>query len=68
MHDKKPFGRRSKHIDTRFFKLREFVEEKVLELHKVDTLNNVANCLTKALRASQEQVERARDYMFGTKT
>jgi hypothetical protein len=66
MHDKKPFGRRSKHIDTRVFKLREFVEEKVLELHKVDTLDNVADCLTKAL--SREQVERARDYMFGTKT
>jgi hypothetical protein len=66
MHDKKPFGRRSKHTDTRVFKLREFVEEKVLELHKVDTLYNVANCLTKAL--SREQVEQARDYMFGTKT
>ncbi len=49
MHDKKPFGRRSKHIDTRVFKLREFVEEKVLELHKVNTLDNVADCLTKAL-------------------
>ncbi len=57
---KKPFGRQSKHIDTRVFKLREFVEQKVLELHKVDTLDNVAYCLTKAL--SREQVERACDY------
>jgi hypothetical protein len=42
------------------------VEEKVLELHKVDTFDNVADSLTKAL--SQEQVERACDYMFGNKT
>jgi hypothetical protein len=66
MHNKKPFGRRSKNIYTRVFKLRKLVENKVLELHKVDTLDNVVGCLTKAL--SREQVERARDYMFGNKT
>jgi hypothetical protein len=42
------------------------VQDKILVLHKVDTLNNLAYCLTKAL--SREQVEQARAYMFGTKT
>jgi hypothetical protein len=66
MQDKKPFAQRSKHIDTNVFKLRKLVEDKVLELHKVDTLDNMADCLTKAL--SQEQVEQGRNYMFGNKT
>jgi hypothetical protein len=61
---KRPMAPRSKHIDTRIFKLREFVEEGVLTLLKVDSASNVADCLTKAL--PRESVEMARDYMFGT--
>jgi hypothetical protein len=58
-----PLGQRSKHIDTRVFKLREFVKDGVLALHKVDSAFNIADCLTKAL--SKEEVARARKYMFG---
>ena len=59
----KPMAPRSKHIDTRIFKLREFVEEGVLTLLKVDSSSNIADCLTKAL--PRDAVEMARDYMFG---
>jgi hypothetical protein len=55
---------RSKHIDTRVFKLREFVEHKILTLSKVTSVANVADCLTKAL--ARETVERTRKYMLGT--
>jgi hypothetical protein len=61
---KRPMAPRSKHIDTRIFKLREFVEDGVLTLLKVDSASNVADCLTKAL--PRESVEMAREYMFGT--
>ena len=59
-----PMSARSKHIDTRIFKLREFVETGVLELLKVESADNVSDCLTKAL--PRESVEMAREYMFGT--
>jgi hypothetical protein len=61
----KPFGQRAKHIDTRLFKLREFLEEKTIDLQKVTSQNNVADCLTKAL--SHEQVDVAKAVMFGKK-
>ena len=54
---------RSKHIDTRIFKLREFVEEKVLKLVKVNSSSNIADCLTKSL--GRDPVTMARDYMLG---
>ncbi len=65
MNPDKPFGQRSKHIDTRIFKLREFVSEKILELHKprISSAMNVADCLTKVL--SRDQVTWACNYMFG---
>ena len=59
----KPFGQRSKHIDTRVFKLREYVENGTLELKKICSAGNVADCLTKAL--AREQVEKARNHMLG---
>jgi hypothetical protein len=59
----KPMAPRSKHIDTLIFKLREFVEDGVLSLAKIDSNSNVADCLTKSL--ARESVEMARDYMFG---
>ncbi len=52
----------SKHIDTRIFKLREFVEEKVLKLVKVNSLSNIANCLTRSL--GRDPVTMARDDML----
>ena len=61
--DNKQFGPRSKHIDVRVFKLREFVADKILTLEKVCTSANVADCLTKAL--PRELVERFRNVMFG---
>ena len=63
MNYKTPLNQRSKHIDTRVFKLREFVEEGVLVLSKVSSFANVADCLTKSL--PREVVERSRRYMFG---
>ncbi len=62
----KPFGQRAKHIDTRIFKLREYVESGEIELQKVATESNVADCLTKAL--PRETVEIARAIMFGEYT
>ena len=53
----KPMQPRSKHINTRIFKLKEFVQEGILELKKVNSANNVADCLTKSL--SREGVEAA---------
>ena len=61
--DNKEFGPRSKHIDVRVFKLREFVADGILTLEKVCTSANVADCLTKAL--PRELVERMREVMFG---
>ena len=62
-HGVKPFGPRSKHIDTRVFKLKQLIEEGYLILEKVCSYDNVADCLTKAL--PREQVELARDAMLG---
>jgi hypothetical protein len=56
-------NQRSKHIDTRIFKLREFVEEGILKLVKVNSASNVADCMTKSL--AREPVNMARDYMLG---
>jgi hypothetical protein len=61
----KPFGQRAKHIDTRIFKLREYVDAGDVELQKVTSESNVADCLTKAL--PREKVEIARAIMFGRK-
>jgi hypothetical protein len=58
-----PMQPRSKHIDVRIFKLKEFVEDKVLMLQKVSSIDNVADCLTKPL--SKETVNAARRYMLG---
>ena len=63
--DTKGLGSRSRHIDTRMFKLREFVKDGILSLEKVCSAGNVADCLTKAL--PREQVELARDAMLGNK-
>ena len=63
MSPDKGLGPRSKHIDTRVFRLKQLVTEKVLELIKVSSAMNVADCLTKAL--SRDEVDRARNYMFG---
>jgi hypothetical protein len=58
----KPMAPRRKHINTRIFKLLEFIEEGVLTLVKIELHCNVADCLTKALL--RISVEMARDYMF----
>jgi hypothetical protein len=63
--DTKQFRPRSKHIDVRVFKLREFVADGILTLEKVWTSANVADCLTKALPL--ELVERMNKIMFGNK-
>ena len=59
----KPMAPRSKHIDTQIFNLREFIEEGVLTLVKIESHCNVADCLTKVLPCNS--VEMARDYLSG---
>jgi hypothetical protein len=59
----KDLEQRSKHIDIRVFKLKEFVEEGVLELVKIDTDKQVADNFTKPL--SQIGVEMSRDITSG---
>jgi hypothetical protein len=60
---RKELGARSKHIDTRIFKLKEFVEDKVLRLCTVNSSDNVADCMTKSL--PRDSVEYARHFMLG---
>jgi hypothetical protein len=60
-----PFGQKSKHIDTRVFKLREFVTDGVLRLAKVASEGNIADCLTKSL--DKDSVNLARDTMLGVR-
>ena len=47
----RPLGARSKHIDTRVYRLRDLVRDKVLSLVKVATGEQMADGLTKALPA-----------------
>jgi hypothetical protein len=65
-NETKAFGPRSKHIDVCMFKLREFVQDKILVLEKVHTAGNVANCLTKAL--PKDVVETMRTVMLGAQS
>ena len=58
-----PMQPRSKHIDVRIFKLKEFVQDKVLTLEKVASIDNIADCLTKPL--ARDSVTAMRKYMLG---
>jgi hypothetical protein len=42
-------SKRTKHIDLYLYRLRDFVEEKVLQLRHVNTNDNIADAFTKAL-------------------
>ena len=59
----KPMSPRSRHIDTRVYKLRDLTNDLVLRLVKIATGEQMANRLTKALPAPA--VETARDYFSG---
>jgi hypothetical protein len=63
--DAKPMNPRSKHIDTRIFKLKEFVKDKIMVLSKIATEAQVADNLTKPLPLVGVQL--ARDIMSGSK-
>jgi hypothetical protein len=63
--DAKPMNPRSKHIDTRIFKLKEFVKDKIMVLSKIATETQVADNLTKLLPLVGIQL--ARDIMSGSK-
>jgi hypothetical protein len=63
--DAKPMNLRSKHIDTRIFKLKEFVKDKIMVLSKIATEAQVADNLTKPLPLVGIQL--ARDIMSGSK-
>jgi hypothetical protein len=47
--DNKPMNPRSKHIDIRVFKLKEFVKDGIMTLVKVESEKQVADNLTKPL-------------------
>jgi len=47
----RPMNARSKHIDTRVYRLRDLVRDGVLQLVKIDTSQQMADGLTKALPA-----------------
>ncbi len=55
---------RSKHIDTRIFKLKEFVRDGIMTLYKIATEEQVADNLTKPLHLVG--VRLARDIMSGS--
>jgi hypothetical protein len=59
----RPMSARSRHIDTRVFKLRDLTSEGIIKLVKIATDEQMADCLTKALPAAA--VETARDYLCG---
>ncbi len=61
--DAKPMNPRSKHIDTRVFKLKELVKDRIMILTKIDSENQVADNLTKPLQLAC--VRLARDIMSG---
>jgi len=60
----KPMNPRSKHIDTRIFKLKEFVADGIMKLIKIDSEHQVADNLTKPLHVAG--VKMARDVMSGS--
>jgi hypothetical protein len=62
--DSKQMNPRSKHIDTRIFKLKEFVKDGIMVLSKIGTENQVADNLTKPLPLVG--VKLARDIMSGS--
>ena len=59
----KPMSPRSRHIDTRVFKLRDLTNDLVIRLVKIATGEQMADCLTKALPGPA--VDTARDYLSG---
>ena len=59
----RPMNPCSKHIDTRLFKLKEFVQDGTLKLVKIATTRQIADNLTKPLHAPG--IEMARAVMSG---
>ena len=47
------FHKRTKHIETRYHKIREWIEEGKIDLQKIDTLENPADMLTKVIPAAK---------------
>ena len=59
----KPMSQRSKHIDTRVYKLRDLTAEKIIKLVKIPTGEQFADCLTKPLASAT--VANARTFLCG---
>ncbi len=51
---------RSRHVDRRYFKVRELAAEGVLRVESIDTLRNSSDLLTKPLEIAKYSVHRAR--------
>ena len=47
------FHKRTKHIETRYHKIREWIEDGKIDLHKIDTLENLVDMLTKVIPATK---------------
>jgi len=52
---------KTKHIDVQYHFVRDMIEDKKVSLVKVDTLNNIANALTKSM--SSEKFSWSRETM-----
>jgi len=51
---------RSRHVDRRYFKVRELAAEGVLRVDPIDTLRNSSDLLTKPLEVTKFNAHRAR--------
>ena len=47
------FHKRTKHIETRYHKIREWIEDGKIDLQKISTLENPADMLTKVIPAAK---------------
>ena len=57
--------KRTRHIDTRFFYVRDLIQQKKIALHKVDSVDNLADIFTKILpvaRFKELMVEIGQDW------
>ena len=57
-------SQRSKHLEIRWFRVRDYIKEMMLQVRHIRTGDNVADFFTKALQGS-EGYERFREFLMG---
>ena len=58
-------SQRSKHLEIRWFRIRDYVKEGTLAVNHIRTGDNIADFFTKALQGS-ESFDRFRSFLMGT--